>query len=183
MRAKGRVRSRLRAMPLGRPGPAMLVGWALALACSIQGRDDDDGGRRAPGPTEACESSCLAAYPTGEAAYRALRECQLCRACADLCAPTVGNACVPQPDFDGCSSAFPSCEACIASACALEQKPDTSFVGTCAPEAEGCLSVEGCLALNNCVARCVADAPGAGGGASGMSTSSGAGGGTIGPGT
>lgn len=139
-------------------GGAILSAFTLGAACSVTGSDDDggSGGSRPPGKTEECEAICLPAHPAGEPVYRALRECLLCRACANICAPDVGDLCEPQPDLDGCSQASATCEACVEGPCALLQQPDTTFVGACAAEATTCIQAPDCIAINNCVAECVA---------------------------
>src|SRR5690606_731365 len=105
-----------------------------------------------PGPTEECEAICVPMYPEAEEAYRALRACLLCRACATHCEPQVGDLCDPQPELDGCSMTETSCDECVASPCALAQQPDTTFVGACAVEGNACQQAPGCVTLNNCVA-------------------------------
>src|SRR5690606_11427695 len=143
-----------REMRLWLTGGAFVLVFALGGACSIEGRDGG-GESRPPGPTEECEATCFPKHPDGESAYRALRSCLLCRACANLCEPSVGDLCEPQPALDGCSSSWATCEDCVASPCALQQQADTTFVGTCAAEGNACLQTPGCVSLNNCVASCL----------------------------
>lgn len=140
---------------------AGIASWLVAAACSVEGPSDDDGAGagRPPGPTEVCEETCASQHPEGEDAYRALRECLLCRACANVCEPSVGALCTPQPSLDGCSAGATSCEACVASACALQQQADTTFIGACAVEGLACQGAPGCVALNNCVANCLKAPP------------------------
>jgi hypothetical protein len=146
-------------------GAVGIFAWLLVAACSIEGGDDDDGAGagRPPGPTEECEAIYVPMYPAAEEAYRALRACLLCRACANHCASEVGDLCEPQPELDGCSMTATNCDECVASACALSQNPDTTFIGACAVEGNACRDTPDCVTLNNRVAMCVNAPPGTGG--------------------
>lgn len=149
---------------------AVAVCFVWSAACSIEGKSDDDGNGGGqtvvePGPTEVCEEMCVPLHAAGEAEYRTLRACLLCNACSSVCETDAAAVCADAmvQATDACSSLAPDCASCVVSPCAVEQQPDTSFVGVCAAEATACQANVPCISLNNCVANCVANTPGTGG--------------------
>jgi len=151
---------------------AVAVCFVWTAACSIEGTSDDDGDGGGqtiiePGPTEVCEEMCVPQYAAGEVEYRIFRACLLCNACASACETDAAGVCAEAmvQASDACSSLAPDCASCIVNPCAVEQQPDTTFVGLCAAEAGACQANQPCLSLNNCVNNCVANMPPGTGGA------------------
>jgi len=162
-------------------GILVTASLATAAACSVSDTvPGGDGGAAAvgPGATELCEEQCIPLHVAGEADYLLLRECLLCSACSDACASSQDGACVNGAATEhvaGCSAAAAGdCAACVDSVCALQQLPNTSFMGVCAPWGDACALNTECVALNNCVAQCVLAGPGTGGAAAGGAAAGGA---------
>jgi hypothetical protein len=153
------------------------VGWlsllfAIAVSsgapsCAVNDTLPGSGGGGPSGPsaTKKCEDMCVPVHPVGEPEYRVLRECVLCGACADACRGSDDGACVNGATEAATCSAMAGndCAACVASACVLDQLPDTTFVGVCAPFAAACAANIECVVLNNCISECVAMGVGGGG--------------------
>jgi hypothetical protein len=144
----------------------LVFAWA---ACIPPGPKDDvaaGAGSGGSSPSAACQAACEAEHPDGVDAYRALATCLVCEACHDRCGAELGSACGSM-DL-GCSADATDCASCVASACALEQQPDTTFKGACALAGAECAASSDCVALNNCVASCVVSTgPGGTGGGGG----------------
>ena len=141
-----------------------LVGLGAVVACSSnRATDDDDGGSGGqggdpipmPDATIACETTCAAMYPLGEADYGVLRNCTLCESCFNVCTTDFPEICPNGGVEAGCSAVQPTCGACVADPCTGVQQADTTFQGYCAVALGACSANMECVRLNNCVAECV----------------------------
>ena len=135
---------------------------AVSGACSPTLAPEDEGGDGGqvivtePGPTEICEGQCIPIHLNGEFDYRAMRNCLLCQACADICTDHSGEQCGAGGTIDtGCSVQAFDCSDCIGGPCALSQNPDTTFAGFCAQFGTNCSLNPECVLLNNCVVTCI----------------------------
>jgi len=127
--------------------------WVACVPPGPKGDGAGSGGAGTPSPAAQCQAFCEAEHPDAVTAYRALSSCLLCDACHDRCGAELPAACGAMEL--GCSADATDCASCIASPCALEQQPDTTFKGACALAGAECAASTGCVALNNCVASCV----------------------------
>lgn len=143
----------------------LAAGWCACVPDGPAGEDASGAGSGGSPPAVLCREACLVQFPEGKAKYEALSTCLVCGACHDVCAADAGGSC-GEVDL-GCSAEATDCTSCIASPCALEQKPDTSFSGACALEGAECATSSDCVGLNNCVAACVVTTGPGGSGATG----------------
>ena len=159
-------------------GSSLLLALACSPADTIRGSEATSGAGGTPVSVE-CDTHCNTQHPGGADLYASLRGCLLCGACFDVCNGEVGPALCPDGGMElgsQCSMKSGSCDACINSACAVEQLSDTKWQGACAAEGQACSDNTECVNLNNCVVTCIQDGGiGSGGGGGGNAGSGGAG--------
>jgi len=143
---------------------ACIGALTIAIACSSGQEPVEDDSDTFPGPpgsggsqpnqTDICEQQCIPLHAAGEVDYRGLRTCLLCDACYDVCVAE-GVALDCAPGSNACSGFAATCAECTASTCALDQQPDTAFLGVCAVAAGVCQANQACLTISNCVGKCI----------------------------